>query len=307
MILVYAQDGYATPHAVKQAIKSAARKARGNTSGPSIDALIRQEYFNRFLSRVFSERQSSRWVLKGGTAMLARIPDTRATLDIDLLANSSDLEEAEKDLARLAAVDLGDHFRFVHDRSRRIAAGEAQDYTDGLRVTFIVYIGPQRQADLSVDLVTGTRAVGPIETIIPANRLDLPRLHSSPYRLYPIAHQLADKVCAVMMTYNGVPSTREKDLVDLAVAATSAELRIEAHTFGEALHLERRRRRIQPFEHFTVPPTWGPQYAPMARKLPALENYRDVEQAVELMHLFIDPILTMNASGQWSPHERRWI
>ena len=131
MILVRAQDGYTTPHAVKQAIKSAARKAHENGSGFSIDALIRQEYFNRFLSRVFSEWQSSRWVLKGGTAMLARIPDTRATLDIDLLASSGDLDEAEKDLSRLAAVDLGDHFRFVHARSLRIAAGEAQEYTEG--------------------------------------------------------------------------------------------------------------------------------------------------------------------------------
>ena len=300
------QDNYSTPSAVKRAINDAARRAHKDNPAQSVDALIRQEYFNRFLSRVFLEEEPSRWILKGGTAMLARIPDTRATLDIDLLAGSGDLKEAEEDLARLAAVDLGDHFRFVPVRSRRIAAGEAQEYTEGLRVTFVVYIGPQRQGNLAVDLVTGIQAVGPIETMVPANRLNMPKLATRPYRLYPITHQLADKVCAVMMTYNGVPSTREKDLVDLVVAATSGELRIDAQFFGEALHLERHRRGLEPFDQFMAPATWGPHYTGMARKLPALGNYRDIEQALELMRVFVDPVLARTAWGWWSPREKQW-
>lgn len=57
---------------VEAAIKDAAKKAA--VADPSLDTneRIRLEYFNRFLSRIFSEGDSTEWVLKGGTGMLAR-------------------------------------------------------------------------------------------------------------------------------------------------------------------------------------------------------------------------------------------
>jgi hypothetical protein len=54
-----------------------------------MDQRIRLEHFNRFLSRDFSEGPDSEWVLKGATGLLARVPSTRATLDIDLYRNLS--------------------------------------------------------------------------------------------------------------------------------------------------------------------------------------------------------------------------
>ncbi|MDA8208611.1 MAG: nucleotidyl transferase AbiEii/AbiGii toxin family protein, partial [Actinomycetota bacterium] len=78
---------------------------------------IELEYFNRFLSRIFSDGTSSDWVLKGGTGMLARVPNTRATRDIDLHLQSASLDEALQELVRLASIDLGDHFRFESSSS----------------------------------------------------------------------------------------------------------------------------------------------------------------------------------------------
>lgn len=46
--------------------------------------------------------------------MLARVPSTRATVDIDLYRSGYGLDEAVADLRRLAERDLGDHFRFVY-------------------------------------------------------------------------------------------------------------------------------------------------------------------------------------------------
>ncbi len=62
-------EAYASPHAVEQAIKSAAKQA--NTENPTlrIDDLIRQAHFDRFLCRIFSEGEESEWVLKGGTGI----------------------------------------------------------------------------------------------------------------------------------------------------------------------------------------------------------------------------------------------
>jgi hypothetical protein len=75
---------YATPKGVEDAVKAAAKRASADDPSLTTNERIRLEYFNRFLSRVFSDGPDSEWVLKGGTGMLARVASTRATLDIDL-------------------------------------------------------------------------------------------------------------------------------------------------------------------------------------------------------------------------------
>ena len=66
-----------------------------------------------------------------------------------------------------------------------------------------------------VDVVVGPPPIGRPEVIEPANRLHLRRpLVTHPYRLYPVADQIADKVCATMDTNypGGKRSSRVKDL-----------------------------------------------------------------------------------------------
>jgi hypothetical protein len=65
-------EPYPTAAGVEAAIKDAAKKAAA--ADPSLDTneRIRLEYFNRFLSRIFSEGAESEWPPKGGTGMLAR-------------------------------------------------------------------------------------------------------------------------------------------------------------------------------------------------------------------------------------------
>jgi hypothetical protein len=69
--------------AIKDAAKKAARQAGPGTSAASVDAQIRQARFDRFLSRVFAEGEQSEWLLKGGMSMLARVPRSRTTKDVD--------------------------------------------------------------------------------------------------------------------------------------------------------------------------------------------------------------------------------
>ncbi len=82
--------------------------ARGANSG----ALLRQFVSDRFLARVFHVPNAP-WVLKGGTAVLARVADARTTKDVDLLGELDDIDVALGRLRSAAAVDLGDHFRFI--------------------------------------------------------------------------------------------------------------------------------------------------------------------------------------------------
>lgn len=210
---------YTSAKAVDDAIKQAAKNAAAVNPSVSVTDRIRQTYFDRFLCRVFSEGNTSEWLLIGGTGMLARVADSRATLDVDLYRADLTLDAALVELRRLASVDLGDHFRFEYATHEMISRGDEQPYTDGYRVSFEVYIGTSRRGRLNADLVVSVGITGEIVVAQPANRLKLPRLASTGYRLYPVVDQIADKVCATVADHSGKPSSREKDLVDLVILA----------------------------------------------------------------------------------------
>jgi len=144
---------YGSAAAVDRAISDAARAAFRTDRSLSVQARVKQEYFRRFLSRVFSEGPHSDWILKGGTGILARAASARSTLDVDLFRARQTLDGALDDLKRLAAIDLGDFFRFAYRRHDPVVTGEEQDYTDGYRVVFDVYVGGDQKEPLHVDLV----------------------------------------------------------------------------------------------------------------------------------------------------------
>lgn len=300
-----APEGYPTAAGVEAAIKAAAQAASQVDPSLTVSERIRLESFRRFLSRVFSDGPESEWVLKGGTGILARIPVARATRDVDLFRSGYRLDAALEDLRRLAAVDLHDHFRFEYTGHQASIGGEAQPYTDGYRVSFAVFIGASARGALHVDLAAGAGLTAEVARIEPASALPLPRLVSSPYRLYPVVDQIADKVCATLTDYGGRPSTREKDLVDLVVFA--ATLDFDGDALAVALESEIRRRRLARPNTFTVPAGWGRGYAKLAAHVPACEHYRTVGLAVALASLMIDPALSGSCRGRtWSHHAAGW-
>jgi len=298
-------EPYPTSGGVENAIKDAARRAAASEPSLDINKRIQLEYFNRFLSRVFSEGEDSDWILKGGTGILARIPSTRSTRDIDLYCRGFTLTQALDDLRRLAAIDLGDHFRFEYAGRTDSIGGDAQPYTQGYRVRFNVHIGLSPKGALQIDLATGVGMTGDVVTIEPATALDLPRLASNPYRLYPLVDQIADKVCATMTEFRGQTSSREKDLVDLVVLATTQD--IDGNALRVAITTEARRRKMEPFHHFVVPPTWGVGYTRLARSVTHCADFRTVGLASDLMARLIDPTVSGEANGKtWSYVVLEW-
>nr|WP_269329954.1 nucleotidyl transferase AbiEii/AbiGii toxin family protein [Kineosporia babensis] len=211
--------------AIKEAAKKAAREAGPRVSAASVDAQIRQARFDRFLSRVFAEGEQSEWLLKGGMSMLARVPRSRTTKDMDLAAQyATDLAAAERALLALVAVDLDDHLTFRLIRSAPTGLGDNQPGVATRRYLFACFdTDYDTHIDtVTVDVVVGPPPVGTPEIVEPANRLHLRRpLVTRAYRLYPVADQIADKVCATVDTKypGGKRSSRVKDLVDLVVLA----------------------------------------------------------------------------------------
>lgn len=303
--LVGEPEPYPTASGVENAIKAMARTAAAADPSLRTDQRIRLEHFNRFLSRVFSEGPDSEWLLKGGTGMLARVPSTRATLDIDLHREDYGLDQAVDDLRRLAETDLGDHFRFVYVGHRAILAGDQQPYSDGYRIDFETYIGAQQKDRIGVDLSTNTGLTAEPTVAAPASALDLPRLVGFDYRLYPVVDQVADKVCATMHRYGGLPSSRQKDLVDLVVLAVTHD--IDGAALSTAITSETRRRRMDPFDQFVIPAEWGPAFEKLARRVPYCVGVEAIDGARDLACAFIDPVLQGAAADQrWSHEERAW-
>lgn len=237
--------------------------------------------------------------------MLARVPSARPTRDVDLYRKGFTLDQALADLRRLAAIDLGDHFEFIYTEHRESIGGEEQPYTEGYVVSFDVIIGGRRKTTLNVDLTIGAGITAPVTTAEPASALNLPRLVSHEYRLYPVVDQIADKVCATMQTYHDRPSSREKDLVDLVVLAVTQE--VDGTALSVAITTEARLRLMEPFDHFTVPTAWGRRYASLAKPVPYCADFRTVDLARELVAQLIDPALAGTATGRaWSPCDRAW-
>lgn len=299
-------DPYQTPAAVESAIRSAAKKAARNDKSLSTQERIRLEYFHRFLCRIFSETPTDAWLLKGGTALLARVPSARATSDVDLFNQRHSLAAALTELRRLAALDLGDFFRFEYVSHTDSLGGKQQAYTEGIRVSFDVYLGVNKKDRLSVALVVKAVVTDTPETIIPSNLLPLPKLPQCKYRLYPLVDQMADKVCATLSVYNGYPSTRVKDLVDLVLLTLTQTIdggRIEVAITREAAS------RGLPFpETFTAPPDWDASYRKLASPIPDCKDYLTVALATSLVNALLEPVLAGKAKGlRWDPKIRAWV
>jgi hypothetical protein len=297
--------------AIKDAAKNAARRAGPGISAASVDAHIRQARFDRFLCRVFAEGERSEWLLKGGMGMLARMPRSRTTKDVDLAAlHASDLAEAERALAALVQVDLGDHLTFRLIRSAPTGLGENQPGVATRRCSFAcIDIDYDTQVDtVVVDVVVGPPPVGRPEVIEPANRLHLRRpLLTFPYRLYPVPDQIADKVCATMDTRypGGKRSSRVKDLVDLVVIAHTQTADLDE--LRAAIDSKRELSGIAQFEHFSIPAEWTRTYPATAKGVPVAESL-SAQTAAGLVASFVDPVLGKSSiPAAWDPHALAWI
>jgi hypothetical protein len=270
-----------------------------------LSALLRQFAYDRLLCRVFIT-DSERWVLKGATAMLARLEGkARHTLDVDLYRCDGSLADAERALREAAAVDLGDYFRFTLGASRQMAQG-----ADAVRISVVAILGATDFARFHVDLVAGLSMTGTPESAAPLVPFELPGISRMPYRVYPIADHIADKVCALLERHQRSDghieqSTRYRDLADLVAFAHSAS--VGADELRRALYSEAKRRRLTLPDRLEAPSSsgWVAGYVRIARETPGLEE-RDLESAVRSAGQLLDPVLAGTADGRWDPAALVW-
>lgn len=288
---------YATASAFRRALEDRLKQT-AKARSRSLEELRREFLFQRFLALVFSS-PDGQWVLKGGAGLLMRLAGARFSKDLDLLhLGELTAEQSVAELRQSTAPREGDHLVFVVEDG--VSYSGANPVVQ-IRVT--AYIGT-RYGAFPIDLATELHMVAPPETIRPDPVVELPGLPELPeVVVYPLADQVADKVCAMFELYGksaGV-SSRYRDLVDLTLIVTSCEL--DGRRVAQAVASETRRRSVAlPGEMRSPGPDWAAGYAAIARRSKLAPALHVTAAALEVVGECLDPILSRKrAAGVWVP------
>lgn len=298
---------YATPHAFRAALRDRFGAFTNGDHGLRVEEMQRQFAYDRVLARCFAGQDADRWVLKGAVALLARLAGhARHSKDIDLYyaEPSASIGEAVDAFLIAARRDLGDHFRFEVSRTSPL-----QEHVQGRRLRLGAYLGA-RFATFHVDIVVGTAMSGDPDLAVPLTPLNIDGLVRPPYRVFPVADHLADKLCAITETHQRadgtvMASTRVKDLVDVALIARSQPvLGPELH---RALVIGASHRGLTLPPRFAVPDldAWCTGYSRRAADAP--DPVPSFREAADVASRLFDPVLAGRLDGSWDPQAGRWL
>ena len=258
--------------------------------------------FERLLARLMAIAPD-RWVLKGAMAFHFRLAARfRTTKDLDL-GRWDDERASTDDLVAAEQVDLGDHSRFVVERSAKL-----DQRLEGAAVRYHVsaYLAGRRFEELIVDIGFDRVPVGNPERLRGPDLLSFAEIAPVEVPALPLEQHVAEKVHAYTRSYAaGHSSTRTKDLIDLVLIASLFPFR--AGRLRSALHSTFDARGTHPLPTVLPQPPVGRGLA--YRKL-ASELGLDPEVSIGYQQaaLFLDPILDGAASdtAQWDPVRRSW-
>ncbi len=296
-------SGYRTPEALWTAVQARARTAAPGRATTTSN-LQRQFVYDRFLERVFTASDGS-WVLKGGTALLARVRTARHSKDIDLFRREGTLETAVGEIRAAAALDLGDHLNFLPGRFDERGHHEGQPGRHLATLHLDAYAGVKVVVSFTVDIVTGSVITEEPDRYRPQPAVTVAGMVPTDYLLYPVADHVADKVCATVELHDGRPSSRVRDLVDLVVIARTQTL--GAAALSRAIEAERITRALDPITGWASPPPWSMSYAKVAKNVAECAEHRSHATATALVEAFLNPVLTGQLQvGTWDPAALRW-
>ncbi len=275
--------------------------ALSQETGRSTVRLRKEVAFDRLLARLVATAPD-RWLLKGALALDYRFGShARTTRDIDL-ATAGDEASATTALLAAQAVDLGDFFGFAIERTSaldRLRDGAAVRYHVVAELAgrtfdeFVLDVGFDPPTDVELARLRGPDLLA-FADLVPVE-----------VAAVPLEFQIAEKVHAYTRGYGDrTPSTRVKDLVDLALIATEGTP--DAALLRIAMDRTFARRAGQPLPAALPDPPadWRVPYARMARDI-GLDPDLGAGHAVAARML--DPVLSGEvASATWNPGDGGW-
>lgn len=277
-------------------------KAEAKSRGRSFEELRREFLFQRFLAMIFSA-PDGQWVLKGGASLLMRLADARFSKDLDLLRMGRlSPEQAIVELRELTVPRDGDHLMFVTEDGVHYST-----VNPVVEISVTAYIGA-KYGQFPIDLATELHLLAAPERIRPRPVVDVPGLPTLPELVvYPLTDQVADKVCAMFELYgqSQSPSSRYRDLLDLALIVSTSEL--DGRQLSLAVASETRRRKvIMPAAMQSPGPNWPGGYSAIARRSRIATGLHEMSAALHVVGACLNPIMSGDRTdGTWHP-DRGW-
>ncbi len=178
-------------------------------------------------------------------------------------------------------------------------------YSRLLRLRFATFVGFEEKDPVLIDLSLDCTTTLPPERVTPANRIKIAGVAECDYLMYPLADQLADKLCGIMeMQPGGYQSSRMKDLVDVVTYATheafsQRELRL-------AIKSECVKRDMDVPDCFAAPDFWRERFASFSKgKLPGEFSGFDAASAMAA-RFFNAALVPCDSEMLWNPERGAW-
>ncbi|HEY4810480.1 MAG TPA: nucleotidyl transferase AbiEii/AbiGii toxin family protein [Solirubrobacteraceae bacterium] len=276
-------------------------KTRAHGDGAQLARDRKRVAFDRLLARLRAVADGQ-WLLKGGFALELRLAGhARATKDIDI-DWQADEEQMPEMLIDAAGHDPGDYFTFAIERTNtpadRLGGSHRFRVTASLAgrlfETFLLDVGFRSGERLAADILT-TEALLAFAEIPPVE-----------VQAVPLELQVAEKLHAYTRTYDGDrPSTRTKDLVDLALIA--ATLTVDAALLRGAIEaaFTLRGTHVWPPMLPAPPQDWAVQYRRLAQEVDAPV---DLAAGHAEASVFLTPVLSGAVrNGTWNCSQQRWL
>lgn len=213
-------------------------------------------------------------------------------------------EAATADLLAAQAIDLGDYFSFAVERTNRL-----DDLLEGAAVRYhaSAELAGRRFEDVIVDVGFGNSLITPPELLHGPELLAFAGIEPIEVPALPLEQHVAEKVHAYTRQYAGERySTRVKDLVDLVLIQSAAE--VSAERLRRALHATFNVRDTHTIPQVLPPPPsdWGPGYRRLATEV-GLQP--DIGTGHRLAATFLDPLLsgTVYDTARWDPVRGIWM
>ena len=275
-------------------------KDRADGDGALLVRNRKRVAFNRLLARLLAVAQEQ-WVLKGGFALDLRLARrARSTKDVDIEWRTEETELLDM-LLNAANYDASDFFEFAIER-----AGVPDDRLGG-SYRFQVSASLAGRSFESFLLDVGFRSDDALEaeTLCTDDFLGFAEIEPVEVQAVPLELQVAEKIHAYTRVYEGGPSTRTKDLIDLDLIAELSQLDAAGLRHEIATIFELRGTHSIPASLPPPPAEWAVPFRRLAEEVgvPA-----DLDAGHRDAAALVDPILSGEVhSGTWDSTQRRWL
>lgn len=253
--------------------------------GVDLQRLRKRVVFERMLSRL-ERAQPGRWVLKGGIALEVRLRErARSTRDLDLALREDvrDGETVRDDLIEALIADPdGDGFGFEVGEARALGADTAG--RPGWRFSIRCSLAGRLFDRVRVDVVARVDETARTERLPLPGSLSFAELPTGEVEVVSTDQHFAEKLHALTRVYGDRPSSRTRDLVDIAIIIEEGLVSPESVMPAVEEVFDSRGTHPPPAEISDPPVGWKADYGEMAAELEIAS--RSMEEATVLLRDF---------------------